>query len=119
MRSPRPGIAGGNCGGTFRRRAVLACRFQYELCLSRSSLPSFLGTCPRAPRRDFCWSRRVAVLADPPALDLDVSGGERRQMKQRDQQSRQREKMDTDVHKTLENYLAMLKTATTEARLAT
>jgi cytosine deaminase len=48
---------------------------------------------------------------------LAVSGGERRQMKERDQQSREREKMGAGVDKNREKYLAMLKTAVEEARL--
>ncbi len=61
--------------------AVFALGVQYELCVPRSSLSSLLGTCSRAPRRDFCWSGRASLLANPSSLELDVSCGRRCEMK--------------------------------------
>src|ERR1700682_350309 len=74
IRPPRSGIASSDRGGALRRLAVFALGIQYELCVSRSSLSSLLGTCSRAPRRDFLWSSRACLLADPSSLKLDVSG---------------------------------------------
>ena len=81
IRSPRSGVAGSDCRGTYRRLAVFAPGIQHELCVSRSSLSSLLGTCSRAPRRDFCRSSRACLLADPSFFGLDVSGDECREMK--------------------------------------
>src|ERR1700682_3131898 len=58
IRPPRSSVAGSDCGGAFCHLAVLALGIQYELCVSRSSLSSLMGTCSHAPRRDFCWSSR-------------------------------------------------------------
>jgi len=81
IRPSRSGVAGGDCGGTLRRLAVFARGIQYELCVSRSSLSSRMGTCSRTPSRDFNCSSRGSLLADPSALELDVSAGRRCEMK--------------------------------------
>jgi len=80
IRPPRSGVAGSDCGGASCRLAVFALGVQYELCVPRSSLSSLLGTCSRAPRRDFCWSGRASLLANPSSLELDVSCGRRCEM---------------------------------------
>src|SRR5260370_120512 len=80
LRPPRSGIAGRDCRGAFRRLAVFAIGVQYELCVPRSSLSPLLGTRSCAPRGDVCWSSRAYLLADPSFSELDVSGGERRQL---------------------------------------
>src|SRR5882762_1611549 len=77
LRPARSGVTGGDRRGTIRRLAVFARRLQYELCLSRSSLSSLLGTRSRAPHGDFCGSRRAPLLADSPPLELAVSGSGR------------------------------------------
>src|ERR1700694_599555 len=81
VRPPRSGVAGSDCGGAFCRLAIFALGIQYELCVSRSSLSSLLGTCSLAPRRDFCWSSRACLLADASSVELDVSGARRCEMK--------------------------------------
>ena len=81
IRPPRPCVAGGDCGRALRSLAVFALRVQYELCISGSSLSSLLGTCSRASCRSFCGSCRASLLADPPSLELDVSGNGRSQIK--------------------------------------
>jgi len=68
-------LTSSNRGRAFVASRFLVCWVQYELCLSRSSLSSLLGTCSCAPCCDFCWSRRVCLLADTLTLELDVSGG--------------------------------------------
>src|SRR4029077_7837430 len=81
IRPARAGIAVSDRGGAIRRLAVFARGIQHELCLPRSPVPSLLGTCSRAPSRDFYRSRRARLLADPPFFELAVSGRRRRQMK--------------------------------------
>src|SRR6266566_3448239 len=118
LRPPCSGIAGRDCRGAFRRLAVFAIGVQYELCVPRSSLSSLLGACSRAPRRNVCRSSRAALLADPSFFELDVSGGERRQLMTRMRQgSQDRKEMGADSDKNREKYLTMLKTAVEEARL--
>src|SRR6266550_7039414 len=74
IRPSRSGIAGGDCGGASCRLAVFALGVQYELYVPRSSLSSLLEPCSRAPCRDFCWSGRASLLADPSSLVLEVFG---------------------------------------------
>src|SRR6202521_61790 len=81
IRPSRSDVAGSDCGGASCRLAVFALGVQYELCVPRSALSSLLGTCSRTPRRDFSWSGRASLLADPSSLELAVSGCRRRKMK--------------------------------------
>ncbi len=63
LRPPRSRLAGRDCRRSFHRLAILAARPQHELRLSGSAIPSRLGACSLAPRRDFRWSSCASLLA--------------------------------------------------------